>query len=905
MKLGERGGVAGVRSGVRPPRIALVAGLNKDSQSLMLLTLVKGLKELGYIFTVFALENGEDHSLWEHVGCQVSVLSTDGSDSIDWSNYEGVILNSLEAQRAMSSFMHEPFDSIPVIWIVQEDTLGTHLSSYKDMGWQHLIAVWRSAFSRADVVVFPDFSLPMLYTTLDTGNFYVIPQSPVDIWAAKSYNRSHSRDQLRKESGFNEDDLIVLVIGSYFFYDDLPQDYAKAINALGGKFATSTNGGRIRCVILSGNSTEAQDSDFQELASHMRFPDGSVRHYGMGGDVNGVLLMSDIVVYGSFQEEQSFPPLLVRAMSFEIPIIAPDLAIIKKYVVENVHGLLFKPSQPDTLAEAFALLIADMELSEQAHAIASRGKSLATNMFAADCITDYAKLLGHVLHFPSEVVLPESTSQIQQKTWLWGLLEKESEESATNVQHENLTHNYANQRLNTVETLEEQYTDTAHIDNATFGEMDYVTPDIPTQQDWNDLSVMEISEDIINREMLEHEERMERSSGSWEEIYRNTRKAEKQKYEASERDEGELERTGQPLCIYEIYNGEGAWPFLHHGSLYRGISLSKRARRSRSDDVDAVSRLPILNDTKYKDLLGEAGAMFSVANKVDTIHKIPWIGFQSWRAAGRKVSLSNKAEQVLEETVQAQTKGDLFIYWALMDLDQKEKELNENVDFWSMCDISNAGHCRTAFEDTIRKLYGLPAHMAALPPMPADGGKWSALHSWVMPTPSFLEFVMFSRMFVDTLHSLDLSPDSPPLCVLGSSQLEKKQCYCRVLEVLVNVWAYHSGRKMVYLNPSTGEFHEQHPIEQRKGLMWARYFDSTLLKSMDEDLAEEADDNTLPTSKWLWPLTGEVHWQGILDRERENRYRQKMDKKKKTKEKLLERQKYGYKQKPISANKDG
>jgi hypothetical protein len=27
------------------------------------------------------------------------------------------------------------------------------------------------------------------------------------------------------------------------------------------------------------------------------------------------------------------------------------------------------------------------------------------------------------------------------------------------------------------------------------------------------------------------------------------------------------------LCVYEIYSGEGAWPFLHHGSLYRGITL--------------------------------------------------------------------------------------------------------------------------------------------------------------------------------------------------------------------------------------------------------------------------------------------------------------------------------------------
>lgn len=66
---------------------------------------------------------------------------------------------------------------------------------------------------------------------------------------------------------------------------------------------------------------------------------------------------------------------------------------------------------------------------------------------------------------------------------------------------------------------------------------------------------------------------MERDLGAWDEIYRNARKSEKLKFEANERDEGELERTGQTVSIYEIYSGSGAWPFMHHGSLYRGLSL--------------------------------------------------------------------------------------------------------------------------------------------------------------------------------------------------------------------------------------------------------------------------------------------------------------------------------------------
>lgn len=104
---------------------------------------------------------------------------------------------------------------------------------------------------------------------------------------------------------------------------------------------------------------------------------------------------------------------------------------------------------------------------------------------------------------------------------------------------------------------------------------------------------------------------------------------------------------------------------------------------------------------------------------------------------------------------------------------------------------------------------------------------------------------------------------------------------------------------MVYIDPHSGSLEEQHPVELRREFMWAKYFNITLLKRMDEDLAEAADDGDHPYEMWLWPLTGEVHWQGIYEREREQRYRLKMDKKRKTREKLVERMKYGYKQKSL------
>jgi hypothetical protein len=59
------------------------------------------------------------------------------------------------------SLMQEPFVSIPLIWLIHEDTLGKRLREYEEKGLDGLISQWRSSFNRANAIIFPDFSLPV------------------------------------------------------------------------------------------------------------------------------------------------------------------------------------------------------------------------------------------------------------------------------------------------------------------------------------------------------------------------------------------------------------------------------------------------------------------------------------------------------------------------------------------------------------------------------------------------------------------------------------------------------------------------------------------------------------------------------------------------------------------------
>lgn len=99
------------RIGVRPPRIGLILGnMNKDHSSLMLSTVMKNLKGLGYLFKIYALQDGDARRVWEEIGGEILILSPERHAHIDWSIFEGIIADSLEAKdvisRSLSALFH-------------------------------------------------------------------------------------------------------------------------------------------------------------------------------------------------------------------------------------------------------------------------------------------------------------------------------------------------------------------------------------------------------------------------------------------------------------------------------------------------------------------------------------------------------------------------------------------------------------------------------------------------------------------------------------------------------------------------------------------------------------------------------------------------------------------------------
>lgn len=71
------------------------------------------------------------------------------------------ILISIINIIAFCSLARTPFRTVPVIWVVMTDVLAAGLGVYESNNATSLLYDWSRSFKRADVVVFPNYVLPV------------------------------------------------------------------------------------------------------------------------------------------------------------------------------------------------------------------------------------------------------------------------------------------------------------------------------------------------------------------------------------------------------------------------------------------------------------------------------------------------------------------------------------------------------------------------------------------------------------------------------------------------------------------------------------------------------------------------------------------------------------------------
>ncbi|KAK3164810.1 hypothetical protein QOZ80_1AG0025090 [Eleusine coracana subsp. coracana] len=92
------------RVGARKPRLAMVFGdLSPGAMQLQMVSIASVLEAMGYEMKVFSFQDGPCGNIWRTIGVQMSILSEDTKlpNSVDWLDYDGILLSSIEARPVL------------------------------------------------------------------------------------------------------------------------------------------------------------------------------------------------------------------------------------------------------------------------------------------------------------------------------------------------------------------------------------------------------------------------------------------------------------------------------------------------------------------------------------------------------------------------------------------------------------------------------------------------------------------------------------------------------------------------------------------------------------------------------------------------------------------------------------
>ncbi|BBN12408.1 hypothetical protein MPTK1_5g19830 [Marchantia polymorpha subsp. ruderalis] len=153
-------------------------------------------------------------------------------------------------------------------------------------------------------------------------------------WESDHYTKTHRMEDVRSKLGLTSDDFALITIATACDYESFWKEQALVMKAAASLMSAGYSPlGPVRVFVQGyGNSSSPYRYALQVMAQHVGLPSGVVQHVGVYEDMNGLLWASDAVVYTSGTEEHGFPPILVRSLTFERPLIVPDIAPINKHV---------------------------------------------------------------------------------------------------------------------------------------------------------------------------------------------------------------------------------------------------------------------------------------------------------------------------------------------------------------------------------------------------------------------------------------------------------------------------------------------------------------------------------------------------------------------------------------------
>ena len=358
-------------SDLRPPaepvRALMVAfNLNLEGAPYSQYELTVGLKRLGRVDpVVYCPEDGPLRQLYEAEGIEVMVATHPLRDVYTESAYDEAIerFAALISGLKVSVVYANTLQTFYAIEAAQRLKLPSIWNPRESEPWQSYFAHFGEAISARALKCFtyPYRVIFVAHATRNAceplnsrGNFITI-HNGIDPDRAARERAQYTRDDARQTLGLAADDIAVLLLGTVCERKG-QIDLVQALSRLASGLASQ----RLRVLIVGDRRSAYSQSLHEAIARLMPSMRNRVSVIEETRDTPLYFSAADAFVCSSRVE--SYPRVILEAMSFGLPIITTPVFGISEQVVNGISALVYSPGDVDILASHLQKLIEDEAL---------------------------------------------------------------------------------------------------------------------------------------------------------------------------------------------------------------------------------------------------------------------------------------------------------------------------------------------------------------------------------------------------------------------------------------------------------------------------------------------------------------------------------------------------------------
>ena len=256
---------------------------------------------------------------------------------------------------------------IPSIWFIHESSKPEHFFNFLDT---ELKLKALDAFNKVDAGIFVAKSTRNLFQPFNVNGAFYVVNNALD----KNFkiHEAASKNSLRKELGFKEDDFIFLNLGTICQrkgQNDFVRAGIKLLQSVGKE------GSKIKMVMVGGRG-----DDYQQNMEAMIQESGFSSNFVVIGETKRVAdyyNTADLFVCSSYNE--SYPRVIIEAIHYHLPIISSNTFGIKEQIIDGFNGYLYKSGDVEQLYSMMHSVFEDQTTLDTLREGAKESKELFIN----------------------------------------------------------------------------------------------------------------------------------------------------------------------------------------------------------------------------------------------------------------------------------------------------------------------------------------------------------------------------------------------------------------------------------------------------------------------------------------------------------------------------------------------